>query len=159
MTVSAPATAPVVTIAPAPAPASGRPFTLRGSATTDGATIPLFTWSQVSGPGTAVFATPAAAASAVTLSQPGVWVLRLTATSGDLSGSADVTVTVADALPPVVSLTSPLPQTEYALGDPIPIAAEASSPAGSIAKVEFYADGQKIGECCRPLHAALAGGR
>jgi pectate lyase len=52
-------------------------------------------WSQVSGPGTATFATPDAPDTTATFSEAGAYALRLSATDGQLSSSDDVTVTVA----------------------------------------------------------------
>ncbi len=52
-------------------------------------------WSRVSGPGTVSFNPPNAASTSVTFSQPGTYVLRLTANDTQLSASDDVTVTVA----------------------------------------------------------------
>lgn len=50
------------------------------------------TWSQVSGPDTAVFSDPTHATTAVYLPRQGNYVLRLTATDGDLSRSKDITM-------------------------------------------------------------------
>ena len=49
-------------------------------------------WSQVSGPGTATFADPNAAATTATFSAPGTYVLRLTANDGQFNVSDDVSV-------------------------------------------------------------------
>jgi hypothetical protein len=50
--------------------------------------------------------------------------------------------------PPTVALTAPANGTSVALGSIVNLAANASDsdPGGTIAKVEFFADGQKIGE-------------
>ena len=78
-----------------------------GSASDDGLPSPgtLTTlWSQVSGPAPATFADPAALDTAVTLSDAGVYVLRLTASDGPLAASDDVMLEVpAGNEPPVVS--------------------------------------------------------
>lgn len=55
-------------------------------------------WSVVSGPGTVSFSNSASTATSASFSSPGVYTLRLTATDGDLSASADLTVTVAPAV-------------------------------------------------------------
>jgi enterochelin esterase-like enzyme len=52
-------------------------------------------WSKVSGPGSTVFADPAAAETSVTFSHPGNYVLRLTAFDGQLQASDELSVTVA----------------------------------------------------------------
>ncbi len=72
--------------------------TLGGSVTDDGLPNPpgsfTVTWSKVTGPGTVTFADANAASTTASFSVDGTYVLRLTASDGDLSASADVTVTV-----------------------------------------------------------------
>ena len=96
-------TAPLVVAGPAQTvtitpPATSALVTLAGSASDDGLPNPpgalTLLWTKVSGPGTAVFANAAAAATQVTLGGTGVYVLRLTASDGALSSSANVTITV-----------------------------------------------------------------
>lgn len=53
---------------------------------------------------------------------------------------------VAPDIPPTVSLTSPVSGTKYPLGITVPLAATASDADGSVAKMEFFANGQKVGE-------------
>lgn len=53
-------------------------------------------WSQVSGPGTATFTDPSAMTTTVSFSAPGVYVLQLTASDGELQDSDQMTVAVAD---------------------------------------------------------------
>ena len=69
-------------------------FALHGSATDDG--LPSGTlsiqWSEISGPSTAVFGDASQPVTSVTLDSPGPYVLRLTASDGQLSASSDVTV-------------------------------------------------------------------
>ncbi|MFT4309055.1 MAG: Ig-like domain-containing protein [Candidatus Woesearchaeota archaeon] len=55
-------------------------------------------------------------------------------------------VTGAPNQPPVVSVTSPESGAEFVLGDSVTIVASASDPDGSVVKVEFFADGVKVGE-------------
>ena len=52
------------------------------------------TWSQVSGPGSVIFSDTSTADTSATFTLPGVYVLRLTATDGELSGQDKVMVTV-----------------------------------------------------------------
>ncbi len=71
--------------------------TLSGSVDDDGQPSPpqlTHQWSTVSGPGTVTFADPAALTTTATFSQPGTYVLRLTASDSQLAASDDVTVTV-----------------------------------------------------------------
>ncbi|MDH5647729.1 MAG: PKD domain-containing protein, partial [Candidatus Heimdallarchaeota archaeon] len=80
---------------------------LAGSISDDG--LPLdgtssAAWTQVSGPAPAVFYDPAAEQTTVQLPQVGTYVLRLTASDGELSAFDDVQVSVAAGnTPPVVS--------------------------------------------------------
>ena len=61
-------------------------------------------WSKVSGPGAVTFANPNVTVTTATFQTPGTYVLRLTASDTQLTGTDDVTVTV-NALnqPPMVS--------------------------------------------------------
>ena len=70
--------------------------TLAGSASDDGlpSNTLTTTWSQVSGAGTATFANASSTTTSVSFSAAGTYVLRLTASDGDLSSSDDVTITV-----------------------------------------------------------------
>ncbi|HET9528736.1 MAG TPA: LamG-like jellyroll fold domain-containing protein, partial [Blastocatellia bacterium] len=54
----------------------------------------MATWSQVSGPGTVTFSNPNSEATAASFSQPGTYVLRLTAVDSQLSNFDEVTITV-----------------------------------------------------------------
>jgi RHS repeat-associated protein len=85
---------PIVNAGPGGAVVVPGVFTLQGSATDDG--LPSGTlsiqWSQVSGPSTAVFANASQPVTSVTLDAPGTYVLRLTASDGQLSASSDTTV-------------------------------------------------------------------
>jgi K319-like protein len=77
--------------------------TLTGTVTDDG--LPATpgtvssTWSKVSGPGTVVFGNPSARSTTASFSQAGTYVLKLTATDGALTTSANVTITVNAATP------------------------------------------------------------
>ena len=71
--------------------------TLNGSVTDDGlpagSTLTI-SWSQLSGPGTATFTNPNAASTAAGFSAPGTYVVRLTASDGDLTATDEATITV-----------------------------------------------------------------
>ncbi|HEX5769895.1 MAG TPA: PKD domain-containing protein, partial [Nocardioidaceae bacterium] len=54
-----------------------------------------YSWTQVSGEGTTTFSAPSAEDTSATFSAAGTYVLRLTASDGELTGSDQVTVTVA----------------------------------------------------------------
>ncbi len=86
--------------------------TLDATATDDGwpqgSTLSV-SWSQVSGPGNVTFANSNSAATQVSFSVDGIYVLRLTAGDSVYTASDEVTLTVNAAIPPpVVQLTSPV---------------------------------------------------
>jgi RHS repeat-associated protein len=85
---------PVVNAGPGGTVAVPGAFSLHGSATDDGLPSGTLTiaWSQISGPSTAAFANASQPVTSVVLDSPGIYVLRLTASDGQLSASSDVTV-------------------------------------------------------------------
>jgi len=90
--------APVVSAGPDVAVTLPATASLAGSVSDDG--LPAggslaATWSTVSGPGTVSFADANAASTTASFSTEGEYVLRLTATDGELSASDTVAVTVA----------------------------------------------------------------
>jgi hypothetical protein len=74
---------------------------LDGTVSDDGLPNPpgsvTVTWSQVSGPGTVIFANANAVDTTANFSAAGEYVLRLTADDGQLTASGDVTITVNPA--------------------------------------------------------------
>jgi hypothetical protein len=88
---------PVVSAGPDRTAIGLGPVGLAGSASDDGLPAPpnlTVGWTKVSGPGTATFTPANAATTAVTLSHAGTYVLRLTASDGELQSADDVQVTV-----------------------------------------------------------------
>ncbi len=73
---------------------------LDGTVTDDGLPNPpasvTTTWTKQSGPGSVTFANSTAIDTTATFTEPGTYVLRLTAHDGELSQQDDVTVTVTD---------------------------------------------------------------
>jgi len=98
---------PVVNQAPTVSAGADQSIELPNSATLNGSAnddeLPsnslTTTWSQLSGPGTASFTNASSTTTAVSFSTDGTYVLRLTASDGDLSSSDDVTITVAPQAP------------------------------------------------------------
>ena len=86
--------------------------TLDGTVTDDGNPSPYtVAWSQVSGPGAVAFAATAAEDTTASFSQPGVYVVALTADDGELTGDDAVTITVeaeGDTPPPPPEPTTDL---------------------------------------------------
>ena len=75
----------------------------------EGHTLAL-SWTKVSGPGAVSFADASAASTTATFDAVGTYVLRLTASDSQLSGSDDVTVNVIKNPPPVITaVVTPAP--------------------------------------------------
>jgi hypothetical protein len=88
---------------------------LAGSVTDDGEPGPLVSigWAQMAGPQPAVFADPASPTSQVSFPLAGTYVLRLTASDGELSASDDLTATVTSApAPPPPPTPVPTPTNQ-----------------------------------------------
>jgi len=91
--------APVVNAGSNQAAFTGTSITLNGSATDDG--LPSgsslgSTWTQVSGPGTATFSSPANPVTQVSFTTAGNYSLQLTANDGSLSASDNLMVSVSN---------------------------------------------------------------
>lgn len=71
-------------------------------------------------------------------------VAKATGSRGTFGSSAAVRVTVT-AHTPTITLSAPAPGAHYALGQPIVLTAQASTPGHILDRVEFYADGTRIG--------------
>jgi beta-glucanase (GH16 family)/regulation of enolase protein 1 (concanavalin A-like superfamily) len=101
--------APTVSTGTAVAAIVNIPTSLNGSVTAGAGPTPTAAWTKVSGPGNAVFTNAASPATTVTFDQPGIYVLRLTATNSNGQTFADLSDTVFPAtLPlPVVTITNP----------------------------------------------------
>jgi len=86
--------------------ALGSPVLLAGEVSDDGQPWPepSVAWTQVSGPGSALFATPDAARCMVSFDALGTYVLRLSADDGEHLATDEVTVTVAE---PSIELLAP----------------------------------------------------
>lgn len=71
---------------------------------------------------------------------------RATDNGGNQTVSAPVNITVSQPVPPVVSITSPTNGAVFTIGSTVNIEANATDGDGTIAKVEFYRNGEKLGE-------------
>ncbi|MHB8521695.1 MAG: PKD domain-containing protein, partial [Limisphaerales bacterium] len=107
LTVKRPNDPPVVDAGPDQANNLGTPLNLTGTVTDDGWPIGAqlsANWSVVSGAGLVSFSDRDAPVTTAQFSAPGVYVLRLTASDSELTGSDDVTITVIQPnRPPTVS--------------------------------------------------------
>jgi len=120
--------------------------TLDAAVTDDGLPNPpnavTVTWSKITGSGTVTFASPNAVDTTVTFSSPGTYILRLTASDGQLTNNDDITVTVQSqatcfTLTTTISpsrggtvVSAPLPNcqgTKYTFGTSILLTATVSS--------------------------------
>ncbi|KAA3656931.1 MAG: hypothetical protein DWQ10_14345, partial [Calditrichaeota bacterium] len=75
----------------------------------------------------------------------GVQVMRFVAESSGFNFNY-ITISSLTSNPPHITLTSPEDGTDFAYGVDIPLTADAADSNGTISKVEFYADEEKIGE-------------
>jgi hypothetical protein len=93
---------PAVDVGPDLAATTGQPVRLAAAVTDDGFPSARLTyqWSQVGGPGTVAFGTPAEDATTATFPAAGAYVVRLTVSDGQLTGQDELTVTVADPASP-----------------------------------------------------------
>ncbi|HEX6920788.1 MAG TPA: hypothetical protein VF314_11195, partial [Actinomycetes bacterium] len=98
--------APVVSAGPDVSVVQPNAASLAGSVSDDGLPNPpgavTSQWSMVSGPGTVTFANSGAPTTTATFSTPGTYVLQLTASDSELSGSDQTTVTVTGPNGPFV---------------------------------------------------------
>jgi YD repeat-containing protein len=79
--------------------------TLNGTVSDDGLPVGgtlTSLWTKVSGPGTVTFTSPATPVTTASFSQPGVYVLRLSATDSELTSTSDTTITISANTAPVV---------------------------------------------------------
>ncbi|AHM62227.1 Kelch repeat-containing protein [Flammeovirgaceae bacterium 311] len=123
---------------------------LNGSGTDSDGTISTYSWSQLSGPGTATFSSTSIAAPIVSNLIAGTYSFSLTVTddggSTSLPDQVSVTVNAAANELPAVSITSPANGTDFTAPTTITITASASDTDGTISKVEFYEGANKLGE-------------
>lgn len=87
---------PVITAPATVTGHAGQPFPLNTTVTDDALPAPLtISWSKLSGPGSALFSSPAAASTTATTALGGPFTLRLTADDGEIKTWADVLATVS----------------------------------------------------------------
>jgi hypothetical protein len=80
----------------------------------------------------------------------GTFLVSVVASDGQLtSPPATASVTISN-IPPAAALTSPADGSLYPASAPIPLAADAIDPDGSVVRVEFYAGAVKVGEAFAP---------
>src|SRR5690606_22973840 len=80
---------------------------------------------------------------------PGVYEIELTVRIGELHDTGSITITVDDLTnkPPIVSIISPINlSASFIAPAEIPITVAVDDPEEAITKVEFFANGDKIGE-------------
>jgi len=78
---------------------------------------------------------------------------QVTDNVGDKENSTAITVNVVPEPPPLVSISSPSSGGIVTAGSGIAVTATASSPTGTIASVQFYANGISIGSAATPPYS------
>jgi hypothetical protein len=93
---------PVVTAGPSQTVTLPATVSLTGTAEDDGkpSAVLTYSWSLASGPAAVTFSAPSALSTTVTVSSPGTYVLRFTASDSQLTSSADVIVVAQGFLGP-----------------------------------------------------------
>ncbi len=79
---------------------------------------------------------------------------QVTDNNGNTANSSKVLVYVKDQPPPVVSITSPLTGNSATVSSGVTINASATSPAGTIASVQFFENNISIGTSSAPPYTA-----
>ncbi|MBN9425418.1 MAG: PASTA domain-containing protein [Burkholderiales bacterium] len=124
---------------------------LQGTATDDGLPNPpgalTLLWTKISGPGTVSFGNASAAVTTASFSAAGTYVLRLTANDSALSASADVTVTVNDAVVGSLAIAAIADRTIVA-GSRLQAVIEATSPTVDV--LSYSLPGAPAGAGLRP---------
>lgn len=123
--------------------------TLDGSLSNDPAGQSItYNWEQIYGPSIINFNNNTIAVPNISNLEEGVYKCKLTVSDGTYSANDDVLVIVQTNANsnPTVSITSPNNNASFAEGNAINIEATANDLDGTIALVEFYANGVKIGD-------------
>lgn len=123
-------------------------LTLQGSASDPDGNISAYLWTQQSGPAATLSGTTTATLSLSDLTE-GTYVFRLTATDNEGAtafGEATVTVVPRQNQAPVVSFTSPAPNSTHTQGTPITLSASASDADGQVKTVAFFRGADKLAE-------------
>jgi RHS repeat-associated protein len=139
--------APVVNAGSDRTVAAGLPVRLEGTVRDDGQPTGnvTTTWTQLPGSGTASFTTVNGEWH-VTLSGPGTFQLRLTASDGSLSASDDVVLTaVSPTGAPSVQITAPTNNALFTAGDTLTLSASVTTPGTTARQVEFFLGDQSQG--------------
>ena len=120
--------------------------TLQGFVTDDGLTgggAKFTNWTTISAPGTVSFGNANQTNSTVTFGSDGIYVLQLSASDGQYTNSAQVTIAVNPTLS--VSLDSPAGGSTYSVPTNFTLSATATCGSGSVTQVAFYANSTLIG--------------
>jgi chitodextrinase/beta-glucosidase/6-phospho-beta-glucosidase/beta-galactosidase len=95
----------------------------------------------------------------VDLSQKAIGDHTITATARDDYGNtstSSITITIKDTVPPTVKMTAPANSSIFRSGDKAKLSAQASDNGSGVASVQFYDNGQKIGDGARASAATGA---
>lgn len=120
--------------------------TLQGFVVDDGLTgggTKFTNWTTISAPGTVSFGNANLTNSTVTFGSDGIYVLKLSASDGQYTNSAQVTIAVNPTV--TVSLDAPLGGSTYTVPTNFTLSATATCGSGSVTQVAFYANSTLIG--------------
>jgi endoglucanase Acf2 len=107
-----------------------------------------FEWQQVYGPSMITFSDPSISSPEISNLEDGVYLCKLIVNDGVYYSTDLVRVIVSETgnSAPSVSIGSPANNETFKQGDEILIKVKATDLEGPVAKVEFFADGTKLGE-------------
>lgn len=107
-----------------------------------------YQWTQVYGPSTITFSDITSVTPQLSDLQEGVYLVELSVSNGSYTDSDDAYIIVGttDNIPPTVLISSPENGEDFIDGKDVMITAQASDFDGAISKVEFFVDGNFIGE-------------
>ncbi|MGY6647640.1 glycosyl hydrolase [Wenyingzhuangia sp. IMCC45574] len=107
-----------------------------------------YKWEQIYGPSTISFTNTTAINTNISNLEEGVYKCKLTVGYSTYSSSSEVLVIVTSTgnVAPAVNLIAPNNNTSFQEGATITLNATASDLDGTISKVAFYANGEKLGE-------------
>lgn len=120
---------------------------LDGSESNDPEGAPLsYEWKQIYGPSFLEFSNNQDIQPTIASLQEGVYLIELTVSNGSYSDTDEMLVisSTSSNIPPVVSITNPINNSEFIEQDVVTITASASDVVGYIEKVEFYINDELI---------------
>lgn len=143
--------APEVAASVTGGPVAGSPVLLSGVANDDGLPNPpgtlTYEWSKISGPGLVTFDAADQLSTTATFSSAGTYSLQFLASDSDKTGSAtlEVLVEAPPSTPPTIAFEEPADGASLPASTTFELVVQASDSDGTIARVEFFLNGVKLG--------------